>query len=143
MTCALFGHRDTPQSVEESLRHGIRNLILNRKVDTFYVGQQGSFDRMAISVLRKMQKEYPAIRYALVLAYLPIEKTGSDLWEEENTMFPEGLETVPRRFAISWRNKWMVRHSDIILCYITHSGGGAAQAVQYAKRLDKQICFIN
>ena len=30
----------------------------------------------------------------------------------ENTLLPEGIENVPPRFAISWRNKWMLERSD-------------------------------
>ena len=54
-------------------------------------------------------------------------------------MYPEGLESVPRRFAISWRNKWMVGESDTVICYIAHSWGGAAQFVELAERKKKTV----
>ena len=33
----------------------------------------------------------------------------------------------------------MVRESDVILNYITHSWGGVAQFVEYAKRQEKEV----
>jgi hypothetical protein len=55
-----------------------------------------------------------------------------------DTLLPDGIETAPRRFAISFRNKWMVNKSDFVICYITHSFGGAAQYVELAKRQGKK-----
>jgi len=54
-------------------------------------------------------------------------------------MLPEGIETVHPRFAISWRNKWMIEQSDYVVTYITHSWGGAAQFAEKAKRQKKGI----
>ena len=59
-----------------------------------------------------------------------------------NTIYPEGLETVPKRFAISWRNKWMIQESDVVVTYITHSWGGAAQFADLAKRKKKRVINI-
>ena len=56
-----------------------------------------------------------------------------------DTMVPEGVETVLPRFAISWRNKWMLDHADIVVTYITHSWGGAAQFAELAKRMGKRV----
>ena len=65
--------------------------------------------------------------YNVVLAYMP--SVGSAEWnpyEYGETMLPKGIEVVHPRYAISWRNKWMVNESDIVVCYINRSWGGAA-----------------
>jgi len=56
-----------------------------------------------------------------------------------DTMLPEGIETVPRRFAISWRNKWMLRQTDHVIAYVNHSWGGAAKFVELAVRQGKSV----
>lgn len=56
----------------------------------------------------------------------------------DETVYPP-LESVPKRFAISRRNEWMVRESDIVVAYVTHSWGGAAKTLEYARRKKKQI----
>lgn len=84
--------------------------------------------------LEELSQTYP-ITYSVVLAYLPTEKNKYD--NLTNTIYPEGLETVPKRFAISWRNKWMIQQSDVVVTYVTHSFGGAAQFKDVAKRMNK------
>ena len=49
------------------------------------------------------------------------EETEQELYTAEETMFPEGLEDIHPRLAISWRNKWIVNQSKFVVCYITHS----------------------
>ena len=36
------------------------------------------------------------------------------------TIYPEGLEYTPRRFAISKRTQWMVQQSDYVIAYVEH-----------------------
>ena len=54
-------------------------------------------------------------------------------------MLPEGIESVPPRFAISWRNRWMLRQSDHVVTFITRSFGGAAQFADAAKQQGKTV----
>ena len=54
------------------------------------------------------------------------------------TVYP-GLENVPRRFAISHRNRYMVDMADFVVAYVTHGWGGAAQTLEYANRKKKSI----
>lgn len=68
--CTFFGYRECPESVKEELRTAIVELI-DQGVDTFYVGNQGQLDAMVRNTLRQLCAEYPHIRYAVVLAYLP------------------------------------------------------------------------
>ena len=66
-----------------------------------------------------------------------------DIRNYSDTMFPEGVETAQPRFAISWRNKWMIKQSDYVVTYITHSWGGAAQFVEIAERTRKNVINIS
>ena len=56
-----------------------------------------------------------------------------------DTMLPEGIESVHPRYAISWRNNWMLQQSDYVVTYITHSWGGAAQYAAKAARQGKIV----
>lgn len=133
--CTFFGHRDCPDSVRPELKIVLENLIQNHGVDLFYVGNQGSFDGIVRSVLRELQKEYPQINYAVVLAYFPQnEKAYPDY---SDTMIPEGIESVHPRFAVSWRNQWMIHQSDIVVSYVTHHWGCAAQCSRKAAHSGK------
>ena len=116
MTCTFFGHRDAPNRIEGTIRATIERLI-SEGVTCFYVGNNGNFDSMVYRQLKQLSGEYPHIRYYVVLAYMPTEKYEFDTTDYGETIYPEGLESVPPRFAISKRNKWMSEKSDIGFTY--------------------------
>lgn len=73
------------------------------------------------SVLRELAQEYPQINCAVVLESMP-GKLKPDYPEDfSDTILPESIEEVPPRFAISWRNNWMLAHSDYVVAYVAHS----------------------
>ena len=133
--CTFFGHRNCSETIKPKLRETIVDLIHNHGVDMFYVGNQGQFDAYVHSALKAVKQEYPQIRYAVVLAYMPGKATEYD--DYSDTMLPEGIEAVLPRFAISWRNDWMLRQSEYVITYITHTWGGAYQYAEKAKRQKK------
>ena len=140
MVCTFFGHKDTPKEIEPTLRSTLIELIENKNVSVFYVGNNGNFDTMVRCQLEDLSQTYP-ITYSVVLAYLPIEKNKYD--NLTNTIYPEGLETVPKRFAISWRNKWMIQQSDVVVTCVTHNFGGAAQFKKMAVRQSKYVVEVS
>lgn len=103
----------------------------------FYVGHNGQFDAMVRSALKQLKADYPNIDYAVVLAYMPSNKQEHK--DYSDTLLPEGIETVHPRYAISWRNNWMLQQSDYVITYITHSWGGAAQFAKKAQRKSKKV----
>ena len=115
----FFGHREITHNIRPKLTEIIEKLIAVDGVTEFYVGHQGQFDIMVYSVLKELGEKFPQIRYTVVLAYMPDEHI-KELYGE-NTLFPDGMENVPKRFAISKRNDWMLKHSDTaILCVEGH-----------------------
>ncbi len=139
MTVTFFGHKDTPKEIEPTLRAALIDLIENYNATMFYVGNNGSFDTMVRRQLKELSQAYP-ITYSVVLAYLPTKKSEYDNFT--NTLLPEGIETVPKRFATSWRNKWMIQQSDVVVTYVTHNFGGAAQFKEMAERLNKYVIEV-
>ena len=119
-TVTFFGHRDTPKETEPTLRLALVDLIEKKNSNLFYVGNQGNFDAMVRRQLEDLAQTY-TITYKIVLAYMP----GKNDEPDEHTISPEGLETVPRRFAINHRNKWMLDKADIVVTYVTHPSSGA------------------
>ena len=113
-------------------------LILQKSVDLFYVGNQGMFDGYIQSILRECKERYPQIRYYVVLPYLPAPMNGMAITEPFETIFPQGLEYAPKRFAICQRNEWMIDHSDIVVTYVTRPFGGAAKYRELAANKEAQ-----
>lgn len=140
--CTFFGHRDCPNDIKTNLYSVLTHLIVNKNVDTFYVGQQGNFDKIVHTVLQEMVKKYPHIRYFTVLERLPNSQNEFDAVDNSGTLIPEGIENVHPRYAISWRNIWMINKSSYVVTYITHSWGGAAKFANRAKRQNKTVINI-
>ena len=138
MNCTFFGHRDVPREKEPILKSTLIDLIENKNVDTFYVGNNGNFDNMVSAILSELSLTYP-IKYYIVLAYLPKMETDNI----EHTILPEGIENVPLRFAISYRNKWMIEKADYVVTYVNHSWGGAAQFKELAEKKGKTVIECN
>lgn len=137
MTCTFFGHRNTPVSIREKLKIQLIDLIENMGVDMFYVGNHGSFDRMVIDLLKTIKLIFP-IDYRVVLAYPP---SKDSVYNGDETEYPEGIEKMMKKFAIEYRNEWMIKQSDIVVAYVAHDWGGAAKFVKLAKR--KKLRVIN
>ena len=68
---------------------------------------------------------------------MPGKKTEYD--DYSDTMLSEGIESVHPHYAISWRNNWMLLHSDYAATHITHSWGGAAQYSKKARNQKKTV----
>ena len=95
---------------------------------------------MVYSVLKELKAKYPQIRYTVVLAYMPDEHTKEVYGE--NTLYPDELETVPRRFAISKRNDWMIQHSDYAVCYVHKITGGSAKFREKAEKKGLKVIDV-
>ena len=134
LTVTFFGHKDAPKEIESALRLTLIDLIENKNTTVFYVGNHGNFDAMVRRQLEDLSKTYP-IKYYVVLAYMPSKNDEAN----EHSILPEGIETVPRRFAINYRNKWMLTKSDIVVTYVTRPSGGAWEFKHMAERLNKYV----
>ena len=141
MVCCFFGHKNVTSNLTECLLP-ILNELITEGVDSFLVGNQGSFDGIVLHTLRLLKEKHPHITYHIVLAYMPGAKQEYSSYDPMETLYPEGLESVHPRFAISWRNKWMIQEADVVVTYITHSWGGAAQFAELAERKKKRVINI-
>ena len=138
-TCCFFGHREVTHNIRDKLTVVIEKLITEYGVTEFYVGHQGQFDGMVYSVLKELKANYPHIRYTVVLAYMP-DKYIKEVYGED-TLFPDGMESVPKKFAISKRNDWMMQQSGFAVCYVHKITSGAAKFRDKAKK--RKLRIIN
>ena len=122
MTVTFFGRRNTPDSVQPILKKTLIQLIVNEDADTFYVGNEGSFDRMVYGTLKELRKIYPFIEYKVVLAYLTKRKSDYYTVEPADTLFPDELLKTPLKFAVSKRNEIMLKLADTVVMYACMSG---------------------
>lgn len=137
MVVSFFGHKDTPVKIKPLLEKTLERLISENAEITFLVGTHGNFDLIAQTVLQQAADLYKNISCYIVLPCIPTEKGSKEY--RLMTIIPEGIENVPKKYGISFRNKYMVKECDTVVCYITHSWGGAAQFTGLAAKQGKTI----
>ena len=136
MVCCFFGHRDTSDKVLPMLKKTIIDLIENKNVNLFYVGKNGNFDILAARLLKDLSQYYD-FKFYIVITRFPKE-------ESSNTLIPEGIECIHPKFAINYRNKWMLERSDYVITYVTNNiSSGAAQFKELAIKKNKQVIELS
>ena len=145
--CTFAGHGEIygENTLKEKLKKEIINLIERYGVNTFYNGGKGQFDWLCADCVKELRKDYPFIKSYMIFSYLPGKKNEFDsnpYKDFDGTIYPYGLEFVPKRFAIVKRNEWVIDNSSFLITYINHKWGGAYRTLEYAKR-KKHIQFIN
>lgn len=143
MICTFFGHRDTPEAIEPILYATLVDLIENKNVDSFYVGNHGMFDSLVRKVLKQLKFSYPHINYAVVLAYMPSKSATSIFKDISETVYPEGVEKIPPKYAIIERNRWMTDRSDYIVTYAKYTIGGAVKFKSLAEKKGKIVLNLS
>ena len=113
--------------------------LIEDGTEQFLMGGYGAFDHLAATAVHLLKADYPQIRSTMVLPYLNREYK-TELYDD--TVYPP-LEKVPPRLAIVRRNRWMVDQADVIISYVTHSWGGAADMLRYAVKSNKRVIYIN
>ena len=133
MTCTFFGNRDASAEVFQPLQKTIIELIEGKNVTEFYVGTHGKFDKMVYEILSQLESVYH-FKFSVVLAYL-----NQNEYPPYHTLYPEGIEKVPLRFAILWRNKWMLEKADFVVTYTKNTTGGTWMMKELAQKKMKRI----
>ena len=135
LSCTFFGHRDCGEDIMPKLYSNIEQIIAEKGCKVFYVGNHGNFDAMASKLLQILKQKYE-IKVYIVLAYMPITKTRK---YRHDTLLPEEIAGVPPKYAIIYRNKWMIEKSDFVITYVRNDFGGAASSKEYAVSKNKKI----
>ena len=138
MIITFCGHSKLYNSdiIKERLIRELRSILV-QGTHKFYLGGYGDFDLLAANVLHELKPEYPEVESILILPY-PDRPVDADLYD--SAIYPP-LENVPKRYAISRRNKWMVEQADMVIACVDHDWGGASKTLEYAVK--KGLRIIN
>lgn len=135
MNCTFFGHRNAPYSIRKKLKKAIESLA-DEGCENFFVGNSGGFDLLVQSVLEELKNENRIIKYRIVLSYIG-ERALSE--NQEKTIFPEGQERTLPKFAISKRNEWMIKNSDVAVVYLLDTATNTAKWIERARKKGLEI----
>lgn len=133
-SCFFIGHREASSEVLPALREAVERHIVDYGVTEFIVGNYGGFDRMAAKAVIEAKTRHPQITLTLLLPYHPAERPMDLPPGFDGSFYPPNMEKVPRRFAISKANRYMIDHSDYLIAYTWHPASNARNLVEYAQR---------
>ena len=135
--CTFFGHGEC-YSLDAAVLRGAIEELIKQGITEFVVGNHGQFDSMVFSCMQELSKDYPEISYSVALAYLPTHKQEYDIYQGHG-FYPEGQEVGPAKFAIERRNRYLISVSDVCLCFINRTFGGAYKFARMAKHHGLQV----
>ena len=143
MIITFCGHSDYIETKQDEEK--ILNFLTQTVKDSpaeLYLGGYGAFDSFALKCGKKYKQAHPNTKLIFVTPYLTNNYQKNYLEHQkalyDEIIYPE-LEKVPLKFAISYRNKWMVEKADSIVAYIDHSHGGAYKTSKYAIKNNKPV----
>lgn len=143
---SFIGHREVDdfRFVEDQLERVVAELIDTKEFVEFYVGRNGEFDIMVASVIKRMQRDRGTSNNSLILVIpYPIadmedmEKYYDEVW------YPDELYGVHYKAAITKRNEWFVKNSDLLVAYVERDKGGAYECLKAAEKTKIDIIRID
>lgn len=143
MTVTFCGHAQFSESeeYEQRILAFLEEKIGNQPADLL-LGGYGSFDSFAYYCCKKFKETHPKVMLILVTPYPTSEYQKSPPNREKTAydfiIYP-GIEDKPKRFAIVYRNQYMVKKADYVVAYVSHRWGGAYTTYKYAQRKGKEI----
>ena len=137
-SCFFIGHREADERLLPVLRETILQLITEEDVTDFYVGGYGGFDRLAGFAVKQIKEQHPQISLRLLIPYHPAERPIDPPDGYDGTYYPEGMEKVPKRYAIVRANKLMIDVSDWLIAYVCHGASNTRKLLDYAQYREKK-----
>ena len=134
-SCFFIGHRNAPETLRPLLDAAVERHIAEYGVTEFVAGHYGRFDYMAAAAVRTAKTRHPDITLVLLLPYYPFPY---DTEGYDSTYYPEGMENVPKPFAIVRANEYMIRTSDYLICYDRGQIGKTRDFVEIARKRERK-----
>ena len=137
-SCFFVGHREAERELLPLIMEAAEHIIQENPTVAFYTGRYGNFDHLAGEAVIQLRKKYPDLRLYMVLPYHPAERPIEAPSGYDGTFYPDGMETVTRRYAIPQANRKMIDMCDYLIAYVTHPASNAGKFLEYARRREKK-----
>lgn len=150
-TCCFTGHRQIPPGAQAEIKGKLERVITDlyqKGVRCYEAGGALGFDTLAAQTVIRLREKCPGME--LILA-LPCQ-TQTRGWRPEDIAEYERIKAQAdeviytaqqyTKGCMHIRNRYMVDHSGICVCYLTKDSGGTAYTVRYAEQNGIEIINI-
>ena len=147
-TCCFTGHRDLPVQAQKEIAVKLEQIIISlidRGIKFYGAGGARGFDTLAAQTVLKLKANYPNIKLILVLPCL----TQTQGWRPNDIAEYERIKAQADKVVYTLqeytkdcmhiRNRHLVEHSGVCVCYLTKKSGGTAYTVNYAETQGLEI----
>ena len=139
--CSFSGHRSLPREAVPRLRELLAREILAQVgsgCSGFLCGGALGFDTLAAETVLSVRARRPEITLTLALPCpgqhlrwpQAAQRRFTDILEEADEVVYVSPEY--HRYCMLQRNRFLVDHSGLLICYLTQERGGTAYTVSYA-----------
>ena len=147
-TCCFTGHRFLPENEKEKISLALESTVLSLIHSGYrYFGAGGAlgFDTLAAQTVLRLRQSYPDIRLILVLPCV----SQADKWPPADIAVYQKIMGQANKIVYTSheytagcmfkRNRHLVDHSSVCICYLEKSNGGTAYTVDYARKCGLKI----
>lgn len=141
-TCCFTGHRQISEWEREQLLSKLEHTVIyliERGVKFYGAGGALGYDTLAAQTVLRLKKKYPHIKLILVLPCLNQTRgwSAEDIKEYEHIKAKaDKVVYTSQKYTpgcMHKRNRHLVDHSSICVCYLTKDTGGTDYTVSYAR----------
>lgn len=150
-TCCFTGHRHLPPEEQAEIASRLECVIsaqYQKGIRYYGAGGALGFDALAARTVICLRENCPGMKLILVLPCL----TQTRGWRPEDIAEYERIKAQADKVVYTAqqytpgcmhrRNRHLVDHSGVCVCYLTKESGGTAYTVNYAKRHGVEIINI-
>ena len=147
-TCCFTGHRQIPSDKRAEIAGRLEHVIVSlyqRGVRYYGAGGALGFDCLAAQTVLRLRKSCPGMKLILVLPCL----TQTRGWPAADVLEYERIKALADKVVYTAqaytkdcmhrRNRHLVDHSSVCVCYLTKKDGGTAYTVDYAQRQGLEV----
>lgn len=138
---AFFGHStlQTTQAHKERLLSFLEEFVGEEKAE-FFLGGKGDFDEFAYQCCALYKQTHCNVRLLYITPYLPVENLRHLESRYDEIVYPD-IENKPNRWAIDYRNRWILEMADFVVFGVDRTWGGAYKI--YVRALKRNKLFLN
>lgn len=151
-TCCFTGHRELPTGWRRwKLTAELEKAIIaqiDKGIKYFGAGGALGFDALASRTVLKLKKKYPDIKLILVLPCVnQTRRWPAEAVEEYERIKAQADKVVYTsqeytQGCMHKRNRHIVDHSSVCICYLTKEDGGTAYTVDYARKKGLEVVNV-
>ncbi len=146
-TCCFTGHRVLKRDFDDNKLSDIIEKLIKNGYKTFLVGMAIGFDLKVFEVLQTKKK------YNIdVIACVPCKDQDKYYNKTQKEQYENAIKNADKIVYLSeeyfdgcmqQRNRYMIDNSSILVAYMYAKIGGTIYTVNYAKKKEKSIIYID